>query len=263
MNMTFGIGKVLATGFRIWARNFLPFILLTALIFSPLWIWGISTVQGEFDQEHLEAVVRFEKYSFPLMLLLNILVSAALTYGVVMELQGQRASLGACITTGLTRFLPALGTMLLMCLCIGGVFICIGFPLGLVFGLMGPVGVALTGIGVWIAFLWILSMLSVATQASVIERPGVLRALGRSRDLTQGHKFAISIVIILVGLLSLGLQTLLQNLTLPNIPLYIYVTLAREILVGSLASVMVGVAYYFLRAEKEGTSADELAAVFG
>ena len=51
--------------------------------------------------------------------------------------------------------------------------------------------------------------------------------------------------------------------TLRNISRFMYLNLAEEMLVGSITAVMASVAYYFLRAEKEGTSADELAAVFG
>jgi hypothetical protein len=42
----------------------------------------------------------------------------------------------------------------------------------------------------------------------------------------------------------------------------IYVQLALNVIIGSLGGVMQAVAYYYLRNEKEGTSADELARVF-
>jgi hypothetical protein len=47
-----------------------------------------------------------------------------------------------------------------------------------------------------------------------------------------------------------------------NLPKYMYMNLGQQMVLGSLGAVMSSVAYYFLRAEKEGTSADELAAVF-
>jgi hypothetical protein len=252
MNTTFGVGNVLATGFRIWVKNFVPFMLITALIYSPVLIWGISSVQGEIDTERFSSVVRTLGYIGLSTFLLNVLVSAALTYGVVMELQGQRASIGACIATGLVRFFPALGTGLLSLLCIMG----------------GTILLIIPGI---IAFC----MLYVATQASVIERPGVLNALKRSRELTQGHKLEIFGLLFLLGLLSFGLQKVCQAVALPDvssghfedflrsIPKFMYISLAEHMIVGSVSAVMASVAYYFLRAEKEGTSAQELAAVFG
>jgi uncharacterized membrane protein len=253
MNTTFGIGNVLASGFRIWARNFVPFMLITALIYAPILIWGISSVQGEITPERFLSVATMLQYVGGLTFLLNVLVSAALTYGVVMELQGQRASIGACITTGLVRFFPALGTGLLSLLCIASGMILLIIP-GLI----------------------IFCMLYVATQASVLERPGMLGALKRSRELTKGHKLEIFGLTFLLGLLGFGVAMLCQAVALPhlsdeayieetirNLPKYMYMNLAQQMLLGSLGAVMASVAYYFLRAEKEGTSADELAAVFG
>ena len=42
----------------------------------------------------------------------------------------------------------------------------------------------------------------------------------------------------------------------------IYCDLVVQVIFGSLGSVMSAVAYYFLRNEKEGTTASELASVF-
>jgi len=252
MNTTFGIGNVLATGFRIWIKNFVPFMLITALIYSPVLIWGVSSVQGEMTTERFLAAARTLQLIGLLTIPLNVLVSAALTYGVVMELQGQRASIGACISTGLVRFFPALGTGLLSLLCFFG-----GCLLLLIPGII------------------VFCMLYVATQASVLERPGILGALKRSRELTKGHKLEIFGLLFILGLIGFGLGILCQTIALPHpgeqghvdeflhaIPRFIYMNLAEQMIVGSISAVMASVAYYFLRAEKEGTSAAELAAIF-
>jgi len=244
MNTTFGIGNVLATGFRIWVKNLIPFMLITALIYSPVLIWSISSVQGEMTGDRLSAAVKAIQYGSLLMGLLNILVSAALTYGVVMELQGQRSSIGACITTGLTRFFPALGVAILSALCIAGGMILLIIP-----------GVI------------IYCMLYIATQCAVLERPGLLGALKRSRELTRGHKGEIFGLLIILVLLNFGLRWVVTSVTLTgsanDFSHYAYVLLVEQMIVGSIGAVMASVAYYFLRAEKEGTSAQELAAVFG
>jgi hypothetical protein len=253
MNTTFGVGNVLSTGFRIWIKNFIPFMLITALIYSPVLIWGISGVQGEMTQDKFLSAARVLQYVGGLTMLLNILVSSALTYGVVMELQGQRASIGACITTGLVRFFPTLAVALLSILCIAG---------GVILLFVGSIVFA--------------CMLYVATPAAVLERPGVLGALKRSRELTKGHKLEIFGLMFLLGLLGFGVTKVCQAMALPhlgqpgsldetmrNLPKYMYMNLGQQMVLGSLGAVMSSVAYYFLRAEKEGTSADELAAVFG
>jgi hypothetical protein len=252
MNTTFGIGNVLATGFRIWIKNFVPFTLITALIYAPMVIWGVSTVQGELDAEQFMAIDRFEKALLVMLMFVNIPVSAALTYGVVMELQGQRASIGACIATGLGRFFPVLGVAVLSVLCITGAFFLLVIP-----------------------SLMVMCMLYVSTQVAVLERPGVTGALSRSRELTRGHRFEIFGLLFVLWLLAWSSAQLVEVFALPHlgdpehaeetiarIPLYMYLNLGRLLLLGSLSSVMASVTYYLLRAEKEGTSADELARIF-
>jgi hypothetical protein len=252
MNTTFGIGNVLGTGIRIWVRNFAPFMLITALIYSPLWIWSMSTLRGEMTTEKLLAAARIAHFEVLIGMLLNLFVAAALTYGVVMELRGQRASLAACVSTGLARFFPALGAALLSILCIIG---------GLVMLLVGSIVVA--------------CMLYVTTPAAVLERPGIRGALRRSRELTDGHKFEIFGLAFILILAGFALEKLVQSVTLPhlsepgyieetmrNFPTYLYVHLVLQMVLSSLGAVMQGVAYYFLRAEKEGTTADELARIF-
>jgi hypothetical protein len=243
MSSTFSIGNVLSTGFRIWIKNFIPFMLITALIYAPVAIWEITAVQGELTMERLVSLDRTLKLAGGLAILLNLLLSAALTYGVVMELQGHHASIGACIATGLSRFLAVLGVGVLTTLCVGGALMLLIIP-GLI----------------------VFCMLYVATQCAVLERPGLLGALKRSRELTSGHRWEIFGLLVILGVINFALQKLVESVTLSSIddvPRYVYVMLGQQMAVGSLGAVMASVAYYFLRAEKEGTSADELAAVFG
>lgn len=253
MNTEFSVGNVLATGFRIWFKNFIPFLLITALIYTPVIIWSVSSVQGEMTIDRMLSIAESQSRIAGLTMLLNILVSAALTYGVVMELQGQRASIGACIGTGMARFFPALGVSLLSLLCIAGGFIALIIPGCILF-----------------------CMLFVSAQASVLEQPGLVGALKRSRELTQGHKLQIFGLLVVLGLINFGLAKLVEKMTLPSevtaetlerfmksIPTYVYLGLLEQMVFGSLMAVMASVTYYFLRAEREGTSVDELAAVFG
>lgn len=252
MNTMFSVGNVLSTGFRIWTKNFVPFLLIAALIYSPVLIWGIGSVQGEMDLDKFLSVAKTLQRIGIFSTLLNIVLSAALTYGVVMELQGHHASIGACISKGIMRFFPTLGVVLLSLLCIAGGFILLIIP-----------GVILY------------CMLYVSTQASVLEQPGLLGALKRSRELTSGHKLEIFGLLFVLGLLGFGLGKICEIIALPSeispstlgqamkgMPLYMYLTLIEQMIIGSIGAVMASVAYYFLRSEKEGTSADELAAVF-
>ncbi len=251
MENRFGIGSVLGTGFKIWFKNLLPFMLITSLIYIPVLIWGVATVQGEPELVgYVKDLENFTRASIFIVPLSNIFVSAALTYGVVMELQGQHASIGSCIATGLARFFPVLGVAFLTALAVAG----------------GTVLLIVPGIIVF-------CMLYVATQASVLERPGVMGALRRSRELTQGHKMEIFGLLVLLGLMNFGATKLIESVMVDPTTItpenvygvirrYMYVDLVRAVLVGSIGAVMAAVAYFQLRNEKEGTSASELARVF-
>jgi hypothetical protein len=251
MNEQFTVGRVLGTGFRVWGRNLVPFLVITSLIYAPLIIWGVTLVSGGVTLEHLDKVGKFVQYSGGIDSLLNLVVSAALTYGVVMELQGQRASIGACIGTGLARFFPVLGVVFLSILCV-------------LAGLLAII------VGAFV----VLCMLFVATQASVIEKPGLIGALKRSRELTRGHRLQIFGLLIVLGIMNWGAQKIVENVMLPKqtvgnldqflkaIPAYLYVDIGRQLIITSIGAVMAAVSYVHLRQEKEGTSVAELARVF-
>lgn len=249
MNTKFGVGNVLAMGFRVWLRNLLPFLLITALFYAAPWIWAGILVHAEPTLDNLSRASAAFGIAALIGLALNVLVSGALTYGVVMELHGQRASIGSCITTGIVRFFPALGVGVLSWLCIGGASILLIVP------------------GVIVA-----CMLYVAIPASVLERPGLLGALHRSRELTRGHKLEIFGLLFLLGVLSFATNWIATTAVsikphtieeaFHNLSNLLYVNVAQQLVLGSLGSVMASVAYYLLRAEKEGTSTAELAAIF-
>lgn len=251
MNEQFTVGKVLSTGFKVWTRNFVPFVLITTLVYLPLIVPMVVLAQGQLDLDKVMRIVELSKYSVAIILFLNILVGAALTFGVVMDLQGQRASFGACIATGISRFLPALGVAILTALCVA-------------VGVMGLI------VGAFVVYC----MLFVATQASVIEKPGLVGALKRSRFLTAGHRFQIFGMLFVLGIIGSIANKLVETTMLSHapgmsaqqlfakLPAYIYVDLVRAVLFGSLMSVMSAVAYFYLRQEKEGTSAAELGQVF-
>ena len=250
MENRFSVGAVLGTGFKIWFKNLPAFLLITIVVYIPMIIWGIQLTTGEMNYDR---IMTFDKYAGVAVMLLNIFTAAAITYGVVMELQGQHAGIGACFATGLARFFPVLGVAILSGLAIGAGFICLIIP----------------GIIVY-------CMLYVSTPAAVLERNGITGALGRSRELTQGHKLEIFGLLFLIGLITVGLSYLAQELIVKGgdidklstiaidslIRRAIYVQLALNIIISSLGGVMQAVAYYYLRNEKEGTSANELGRIF-
>jgi len=249
MNTTFSVGTVLSTGFRVWLRNLVPFLLITAVFYAPPWIWAWQAVQIEPTVENFNAVRTVAAVASYLTMPINVFVAATLSYGVVMELHGQRATIAACMTTGLSRFFPALAVAVLSVLCIAVA--------------------SVTVVGGIIVYC----MLFVATPVAVLERAGILGALSRSAALTKGHRWGILGLFLILLILSVATIYLLHAAVLDsasltvetafaNLRSQVYVGYVHEVVLGSLGAVMTSVSYYLLRAEKEGTTASELAAIF-
>jgi hypothetical protein len=247
---SFRVGKVLGTGCAVWGRNLVPFLLITALFYAPPWIWAATVVHGEHTLETVRSASKALVLATYLTIPLNVFVAATLTYGVVMELNGRRASIAACIATGLKRFLPALGVGVLTWLCVGVASFALVIP-GII----------------------VLCVLYVSTPVSVIERPGITAALSRSAELTRHRRwsvFGLAMVLVVANLVSTALVSELVVSSHPrtledlfgNVSGMIYATFVEQVITGSLSAVMTSVAYFYLRAEKEGTGAAELAAIF-
>ena len=249
-SQSFGVGRVLQTGFAVWFRNLIPFLLITALFYALPWIWAVSVVHGEHTVKTLAAAYQAFAIATLLTIPLNVFVAATLTYGVVMELHGQRASFGACIATGLVRFLPAFGVGLLTWLCVG-----------------------LASLALVVPGIIVLCILYVSTPVSVVERPGIMAALSRSADLTQGRRasiFGLVLLLVVANVLSTWFVRILAVSPHPttieavfgNLSRLIYFSFAHQVITGSISAVMTSVSYYYLRLEKEGTSTADLAAIF-
>lgn len=182
-------------------------------------------------------------------LVLGFLLSATLVYGTVLELRGGRAGIFQCISRGLGSLLPVIGIGILVSLIVG----------------LGSLLLIIPGI---IAFL----MLWVAIPVAVVERPGVMASLSRSRALTKGYRWPLfGLILILVilggiisaiagGIVGLGGFFATGEATSP------FVLLAINVVVqgfsGALIAVASAVAYHDLRIAKEGVSAEQIAAVF-
>lgn len=244
----FSAGKALQLGFRVWFRNLPSFLAIVTIVHLPYILWGVMVVQG--DDTSFSGLLTFAQLSPLAVMILSLFASAAVCYGVVMELSGQRASIGECVATGLARFFPVLGVAFLSALATIGGFILLVIP----------------------GFL-VLCALYVSPVVAVLERPGVRASLQRSRELTSGRRWSVFGLLFVLGVLGAAAQKLLQlmlfdesKLTRENVHqmvrTFIYADLARSVIASSISSVMVAVTYYLLRSEKEGTSATELGQVF-
>lgn len=246
--MDFSVGNALGTSLRVWFRNLIPFTLLTVVIHLPMWIWLWTILGGDPTMAKADQLQAYGRYGTWIGLLLNMFLTSTLTFGVVMELRGDRASIGRSITVGLTRFLPALGVTVL----------------AIILAMLGLVLIIVPGIIIY-------CMLYVAVPASVIERPGIIGALKRSAALTKGDRaqiFGMLLVffftLFMVGLVSgvvTGVRTP-DEVTWASLRHQVILNAGIEAVTSTFMAVLAAVTYAQLRASKEGTTADELARIF-
>ena len=185
--MEFSVGNALGTSFRVWFRNFVPFTLLSVIVHLPIIILWWSVIAGNFAGSPDDLTRNFA-IAFGSGFLLQGLLISTVVYGVVMELNGKRASFMDCVVVGLKRFLPAVLVTILFILAIGVGLIVLIVP------------------GVIIAcVLW------VSIPASVIEKPGIGGAFSRSATLTSGYRGQVFGLALLVWGGNMLVSKVLQN----------------------------------------------------
>lgn len=159
-------GEILDGAFTLYRRHFATLFTTALLPYLPLAVlWGIFGVVARADTPEQTETVRTlaTVASYPIMLVVGLLVWGALTYQTSQALQGHEVDRGAAFGVAVRRLLPLLGAALLS-------FLLIGFGL-----LLLVVPAALVAI-----------MLFAALQVVVLENRGPVEALARSRELARG-----------------------------------------------------------------------------
>jgi hypothetical protein len=256
---TFGIGRVITRTFGVTGQNFITFFLLALIArlpLLPLQLFEVSSAHpGLTPQQAMAAAfspvsILIGLVGVLLAVIMSFVLQAALVHGTIVSLNGRNASLPDCLGTGLRVFFPVVGISFLVAC---GVIL--GFLVFIVPGIM-------------LLLRWV-----VAVPVRVAEGPGILSAMGRSAELTHGHRWAVFGTVIVIVLILLGLDLLVLPLAavarfLPATQVHtlLLVNMGLSTLVGALGS-MIGAAvvasiYYELRTIKEGIGPKQLAAVF-
>jgi len=250
----FSIGRVIGDSFGVLARNIVSFGILSLLIGLIGLVAGflfLDTEQLEAAQNDpaaLEAAMQnFNWWALALtgliMIIVNVLTQAAIIYGTFQDLRGQKAGIGDCIARGLGSVVPVI---------IGSILLSLGIMIGLIF-LIVP--------GIILALMW-----WVYVPAIVVEGKGIIEAFGRSRELTRGRRWHILglviVLLILMIVVSLIVNFLVVIISMQGGVAADIISYIFNALVTAYISVLVAVGYYYLRAEKEGVDANEIARIF-
>ncbi|CAM5509058.1 hypothetical protein MAUB1S_08500 [Mycolicibacterium aubagnense] len=253
----FRIGRVFGDTFNVFGRNFGLYTGLS-LIFSgiPTFIYQLvigSQVEAavasadqsgaappEFTASSVGAGIVF----FLIYMVLSSILQAALVRATIQDLNGQRPTFSDALGRGIIFLLPIVGLTIVMWLGIS-----IGFML-----LVIP--------GIYLIVRW-----SAAIPAMVHEQRGVFESLTRSSQLTEGSRWRILGLLLVLGVTLWILQLVLGLLSMALIPLLgTVLTFAVAALISAVLSVLISIAlavsYVELRYIKEGADVSELAQIF-
>jgi hypothetical protein len=235
----FRIGRVFSQSMAVLSRNFLMFFVVAAVAGLPRVLLvesagaGVAAGTGAAVGKLLGGIF--------LSTLLGTLAQAILLYGAFQDMRGRPVNLADCLRIGLARFFPIIG--LAICMSVG---IMVGVLL-----LIVP--------GVILAVMWF-----VATPACVVEQLGPLSSMGRSSELTKGHRWKIFGMLLLV-LIGAGIIGAIIGAALGLTGSSMLVTLGTLVwtgIWGAFYAIFVVVTYHDLRVAKEGTDVHQIAAVF-
>jgi hypothetical protein len=203
--------------------------------------------------------------AFPLMILLTMLSQAILFYGAFQDMRRRPVSLADGLKVGLGRFLPLVGMIVVFGLAVSALFLVLVVVISLV-----PV-LAYASPLIAIPVMMLLLMWSMGTPVCVVERLGPFRSLGRSRDLTKGHRWRIlglllvtliaaMVVAALVGA-AVGIVGAFSSVSFVDAAARVTALVWNAIWTAYFAVVVV-VTYHDLRVAKEGVDTEQIAAVF-
>ena len=245
------VGKILSQGFGVLLRNLGRFGPLALLVMSPSLIFGLWT--GLADPEALAATLTgTESLGFWAGFaviglatgLLYLFLQAAIISGTYDDLCSNQPSMGRSFRVGLSRVLPVLLVTIV------GMF------------LIGLASIALIIPGI-ILFVMFYVMIPVA----VVERPGIIASLKRSRELTRGNRWRVFGLILILFVITVVFQfgTGFVYGFLPlgeNLVAFLILGWVQQAVSVLLSVTFVAVTYFALREAKEGLDVNELAAVF-
>lgn len=255
----FRVGACFSRSLSVFFGNFISFSLLGLAVVVP----GILLIIAVFGAAFVELMTYDPALGGPppdfsgmhfgllgvawlLMLSLQYLLTAVIVFGALRYLQGNKASFLACLMQGLRRIVPIIIIAVITTLLVG-----IGMILLIVPGII------------------IALMICLAIPVLMVENPGTLASLSRSRELTKGSRWRLFGLLLLAFIVTsiIGFVVplpfdLLLPLEGPLSFLGTVVGIAVQVFITVFFAVLLGVAYHDLRVAKEGVSTEQLAAVF-
>lgn len=262
------VGETLSQSFKIFSRNIIPFLILAAVAFSPVYLFGDYLMRAYQQTSPAAAAGMTALVGWAILLLCVPLTTAMITYGVFQEMRGRTLSLGSCLSVGFSSLLSVLLVAILQFLFILGTVIITVVPISFL-TVMAVAGGGRSSAGCGVILLPLYALVAVfpimlwlrffvAVPAAVEERPGALGALRRSAFLTDGQRWPILGIVLVVGFCNLAIQVG-AGLVPTAGP---FLAPLASLLTTALLATTCAVVYYRLRSFHESIDVDQIASVF-
>jgi hypothetical protein len=229
----FRVSGVLATGTRVLFQNIVPFGLLSIIFTAPVHLVEFFAGGDIYSGWRIAAF-------FVAAMVSGAFVSGALAYGTISQLAGRQTSFGHLVAAGIIVIIPLSGVVIVV-----AVTTSVGTMLFIIPGMIAA------------TLLW------VAIPAAVAERRA-FSSLGRSLELTKGHRWRVFIIVVILGFLSLlgeWVAFRVMTETSNNVGALVIAS-AISGLLSAFTAVVSTVGYCKLRASNEGADARTIAAIF-
>jgi len=255
----FRVGRVLATAWTVYMKNFTPFstvalVLLLPLLFVQLFMMPAPTVEEEVSDVGAAGGI----YAL-LTLLLTQLITATVVYGTIQELRNHSVSTEEALTRGLQLAFPVLGVVI-----VASVAVALATGVAAVAALAVTDSAIVVLIAGMIPGLTLFIMFWVAIPVAVVERPGIIASLKRSIFLTKGNRWRILGLVVLLWLVS-ALVTLTASaifIATGALGATPYVDYILTAFITVMIAVVSAVGYRDLRVLRDGVDTDTLASHF-
>ena len=266
----FRVGRVINRSISILSRRFATVLIIAAAVYLPAFLINLSMLRfvwGDMVTRGPAQSVAYVIFLSVLFIVFSVLGQAMIVHAVFQDIRRRPVSLGASVKVGLRRFFPLFGIAILFVVLI---FLALALFIGLLASVRPPplrVPLAVLLALPPIPIVLIVTVYFVTTPACVVEERGPFGSMGRSAQLTKGHRWRIfGLELLLIGLLLIASILIgLLNWTLSTIggPLLGAISgfLWNAVWVACYA-VMVAVAYYDLRVAKEGIDIEQIVEVF-
>jgi hypothetical protein len=232
------VGSTIESAASILVRHFVPFVATALIAGLPNVLFGLLIGVASRSLLTVTGIA-----SMVISLAVLVLVIQTLTYGTVQALRGSKVSIGDCLMQGLRSL-----------------------PVGMGVGFLAYIGMVLGMILLIVPGFILFTMWSVALPAAIVERTGVVGALGRSRQLTSGRRWRVFGTILIPILISIvtswlliGVVFGLRGLTSSTFQIVSWLISSIE---QAFSVCVFATLYYHLRRDKEGVDIEQVAAVF-